>query len=115
MLQSIEVYPCDRRRHAYCTTGALYRANLGFAAATTMTEVITELEADGGEDSALFGEDIYSATSLLLGEDSPGKKEVSLADNLPPKCVSFHNISYHVKQRRFFKKLPPKTILHNIR
>ena len=81
----------------------------------TMTEVITELEADGGEDSALFGEDIYSATSLLLGEDSPGKKEVSLADNLPSKCVSFHNISYHVKQRRFFKKLPPKTILHNIR
>ena len=80
-----------------------------------MTEALTELDADGGEDSALFGQDIYSATSLLLGENSPSKKELSLAENLPPKCVSFHSISYQVKQRRFFKKLPPKMILHDVR
>ena len=79
----------------------------------TDRESMTQLDADGGEDSALFGQDIDSATSLLLGAHSPLQEQATL--DLPPKCVSFHNISYQIKQRRFFKKLPPKTILHNVR
>ena len=76
----------------------------------TDREAMTQLE-----DSALFGEDIDSATSLLLGKNSTCSEEPTFAKYFPPKCVSFHNISYQVKQRSFFKKLPPKTILHNVR
>ena len=83
-----------------------------------MTEAKTQLDANGGEDSALFGEDIDSATSLLLSKnpsDFSCSEEVTMAEYLPLKCVSFHNISYQVTQRSFFKKSPPKTILHNVR
>jgi len=31
------------------------------------------------------------------------------------KCVSFHNIHYEVPRRISWKKLPPKTILDNVR
>ena len=34
---------------------------------------------------------------------------------LENKCVSFHNIHYEVSRRIFWKKLPPKTILDNVR
>ena len=84
-----------------------------------MTEAKTQLVANGCEDSALFGEDdIDSATSLLLSKnpsDFSCSEEVTMAECLPLKGVSFHNISYQVTQRRFFKKSPPKTILHNVR
>lgn len=84
-----------------------------------MTEAKTQLDASGYEDSALFGEDdVDSATSLLLGKnpsDFSCSEEVTMAEYLPLKCVSFHNISYQVTQHRFLKKLPPKTILHNVR
>ena len=83
-----------------------------------MTEVKTRLDTNGDGDSALFGEDVDSATSLLLGKNPSEfscSEEVTMAEVLPPKCVSFHNITYQLTQRKIFKKLPPKTILHNVR
>jgi len=77
---------------------------------------MTQLDASGGEDSVLLGED--SATSLLLSKNSNGfspcSEEATVAEYLP-KCVSFHSISYRVTQRSYFKKAPPKMILRNVR
>ena len=68
-----------------------------------------EDEESGGEAD--------SATSLLMGKNSElsYSEEATMAEYISPKCVSFHNISYQVTQRSCFKKLPPKTILRNVR
>ena len=66
---------------------------------------------DGGEDGV---------TSSLLSKESSGMEYGSFSEEVAvigylQKRVSFHNISYEVSQRSCCRKLPPKTILHNIR
>ncbi|XP_065906229.1 broad substrate specificity ATP-binding cassette transporter ABCG2-like [Dysidea avara] len=65
---------------------------------------------DGGEDGV---------TSSLLSKESSGMEYGSFSEEVAvigylQKRVSFHNISYEVSQRSCCRKLPPKTILHNI-
>ena len=60
------------------------------------------------------------STSLLVNKSSTALQygllvKDPLGGDKSNKCVSFHNISYEVSQRSCFKKLPPKTILDNIR
>jgi len=60
------------------------------------------------------------STSLLVNKGSSAL-QYGLLEKDPfggdqsNKCVSFHNISYELSQRSCFKKLPPKTILDNVR